>query len=107
MRCAVTADEKFLKYLPDVSVFVSTDTMFGVPSIIVVPTLIFSIAVGVMSAWFFGVLLLAISMATLIVAHKDDKDAMRLWIFNIRKNPTCWIGGFWLHSALIIIEDDF
>lgn len=98
-------DAEFLKNLPDVTVFLSTETYFGVPAIIFIPSCIFSLALGFLSIWVLGVLLALVLLSTLIYMHKDDQDALYIYIANIGTNPHCWISGFTLNKQLIIIED--
>ena len=100
-------DAEFLKNLPDVTVFLSTETYFGVPAIIFIPSCIFGIALGFLSVWILGVLLALVLLSTLIYLHKDDKDALFIYIANIGTNPHSWISGFALNKQLIIIEDEY
>jgi len=102
---ASDTDAEFLRNLPDVAIFLTTDTCFGVPSIIFYPSCIFSLALGMLSSFVLGFLLAAVLLSTLIYMHRDDKDALIIYISNIGANPDCWVPGFELGQCLVIIED--
>jgi|TARA_R100001369_G_scaffold21118_1_gene38502 type IV secretory pathway VirB3-like protein len=102
---AITADdEAFLRNIPDVTVFVDSDAVMGIPTIIFVPVVIFSLALGVMSSWLMGALFALVLLSSLYALHKGDKDALMILFANIGANPDCWISGLEPPLRVVVVD---
>lgn len=97
-------DAAFLKNIPDVTVFVASDSVAGIPTIIFAPVVIFSFMLAVLSSWVLGALFALVLLSALYVLHKDDKDAMAIIIANLGVNPDCWVCGLEPPNRVVIVE---
>lgn len=103
---ALTADdEAFLRNIPDVTVFVDSDAVAGIPTIIFVPVAIFSIALGVLSSWVLGFLFALVLLSSLYTLHRGDKDALMILFANLGANPDCWICGLEPSQRVAVVDN--
>lgn len=98
-------DTAFLHNLSDVQIFISTDTILGVPTILFVPTTALCIVLSFMSAVIFGLMLAALALPSLVLMHRKDPKALTILIANIGQRGHSWVPVDRQIQTITIIEN--
>jgi type IV secretory pathway VirB3-like protein len=97
--------EEFLESLREVKVFISSSMILGIPTGVLLAGSIIGIYMSIFMSVLLGVLFLLVYLVSMFLIHRDDPEALYIWIKAI-SGVEVWLAGKPCKKRTIIILED-
>ncbi|MBL0319168.1 MAG: VirB3 family type IV secretion system protein [Alphaproteobacteria bacterium] len=89
------------RYFKNIRAFTRTDVILGLPSMVFVTGISLSLGLGVALHWYVSLFILLAYFPVMFTIHKDDPQALKLWIRTLSHREYVFRGGYHHHYAII------
>ncbi len=89
------------RYFTNIRAFTRTDVIMGLPSMVFVTGISISLGLGVALHWYVSLFIVLAYFPVMFTIHKDDPQALKLWIRTLSRRDYIFRSGYHHQYALI------